>query len=167
MPATAGLRKSGGGAPVNDVPAAEVGYGLQKLTQKDQGRTRGLTEARIERGGHADGATAMSGGGAGAELEEVALQECSGPSDPRGRSMQPYEGVMVVRGNSGVAGGEKSGGGSLTGGGAVRRSAAVLDSGLRWRAWCDVEASGRSLKAGPRITALWRRKVIAGDLGGA
>ena len=59
MPATAGLRKCGGGVPVNDVTAAEVGYGLQKLTQKDQGRTRGLTEARIERGGHAKGAAGL------------------------------------------------------------------------------------------------------------
>ena len=101
MPATVGLRKCGGGVPVNDVTAAEVGYGLQKLTQKDQGRTRGLSEARIERGGCAEGTTAMSGGGAGAELGEVALQVCSGPSDPRGRSMRPCEGVMGVRGNSG------------------------------------------------------------------
>ena len=69
-----GLRKRSGGAPVNDVPAVEVGYSLQKLTQKDQGRTRGLTEARIERGGRAEGTTAMSGCGAGAELGEVALQ---------------------------------------------------------------------------------------------
>jgi hypothetical protein len=73
-----------------------------------------LTEARIERGGRVEGVTAMFGGGAGAELGEVALQECSGPFDPRGRSMRPCEGVMGVRGNSGVAGGEKTGGGPIT-----------------------------------------------------
>ena len=74
MSATAGLRKRGSGAPVNGVPAAGVGYGLQKLTQKVQGRIRVLTAGLKRVGVRADGATAAFGGEDGAELWEVALQ---------------------------------------------------------------------------------------------
>ena len=70
-----GFRKRGSGALVNSVPAVGVGYGLQKLTQKVQGRIRVLTAGLKRAGVRADGATAMSGGEDGAELGEVALQD--------------------------------------------------------------------------------------------
>ena len=157
----------GGVSPVRVFWATPRATGYGNRRKRRRGLGRSSPRVQVGLGGRAGGCRrrpAAAHGGAGARGRCWASLALRSPwFDSWGVLRRCYR----VRGGSGVAGGEKSGGGSLTGGGAVRRSAAVLDSGLRWRAWCDVEASVRSLKVGPAITALWRRKVIAGDLGGA